>query len=215
MRVNNQSASFNITYQTQSNASTSGPVVATQVQLGGLIVPDYGVGVATQLAFGYPLDGFMGLAFQGLNTVQPRQQPTIMQAAQQYLQQPIFTVGLRPDSQGTLNFGFVDDSLYQGNLISAPVNASQGFWVVDAITLSAGSASVTQSMLFDTGASDTMTADPTFVNAFWAPVSGAQLYEGSWIYPCDSYIQNMLVSVAPNQSHEILGSTFNAGQIGE
>lgn len=68
MRVNNQSASFNITYQTQSNASTSGPVVATQVQLGGLIVPDYGVGVATQLAFGYPLDGFMGLAFQGLNT---------------------------------------------------------------------------------------------------------------------------------------------------
>ncbi|KAL8661201.1 MAG: hypothetical protein Q9202_005803 [Teloschistes flavicans] len=68
MRVNNQSASFNITYQTQSNASTSGPVVATQVQLGGLIVPDYGVGVATQLAFGYPLDGFMGLAFQALNT---------------------------------------------------------------------------------------------------------------------------------------------------
>lgn len=60
-----------------------------------------------------------------------------------------------------------------------------------------------------------MTADPTFVDGFWAQVSGAQLYEGSWIYPCASFIPNMVVSVAPNQSHEILGSTFNAGQIAE
>ncbi|KAL8641233.1 MAG: hypothetical protein Q9228_001932 [Teloschistes exilis] len=215
LHENNQSSWFNITYQTQSNASTFGPVLATKVQLGGLSIPDFGVGVATQLAFGYPLDGFMGLAFKGLNTVQPKQQPTIMETAQPYLQQPIFTVGLRPNAQGSLNFGYVNDSLYQGNLISAPINASQASWVVDAITLSAGPATVTQSMLFDTGGSDTMTADPTFVNAFWAQVSGAQQYEGSWIYPCDSFISNMIISVAPNQSHEILGSTFNAGQIAE
>lgn len=165
LHENNQSSWFNITYQTQSNASTFGPVLATEVQLGGLSIPDFGVGVATQLAFGYPLDGFMGLAFKGLNTgmqcsssreaslanddaVQPKQQPTIMEAAQPYLQQPIFTVGLRPNAQGSLNFGYVDDSLYQGNLISAPINASQASWVVDAITLSASSATVTQSMLF-------------------------------------------------------------------
>ncbi|KAL9581314.1 MAG: hypothetical protein Q9212_003972 [Teloschistes hypoglaucus] len=215
LHENNQSSWFNITYQTQSNASTFGPVVATEVKLGGLSISDFGVGVATQLAFGYPLDGFMGLAFKGLNTVQPKQQPTIMEAAQQYLQQPVFTVGLRPNSQGALNFGFVDDALYQGSLVSAPINASQASWVVDSITLSAGSATVTQSMLFDTGGSDTMTADPAFVNGFWAQVGGAQLYEGSWIYPCDSFIPNMVVSVAPNQSHEILGSTFNAGQIAE
>ncbi|KAI4196169.1 MAG: hypothetical protein LQ350_006717 [Teloschistes chrysophthalmus] len=232
LHENNQSSWFNITYQTQSNASTFGPVLATEVKLGGLSIPDFGVGVATQLAFGYPLDGFMGLAFKGLNTgmrwsslkqenlanddaVQPKQQPTIMEAAQQYLEQPVFTVGLRPNSQGTLSFGFVDNSLYQGNLISAPINASQASWVVDSITLFAGSATVTQSMLFDTGGSDTMTADPTFVDGFWAQVSGAQLYEGSWIYPCASFIPNMVVSVAPNQSHEILGSTFNAGQIAE
>ena len=71
-----------------------------------------------------------------------------MEAAQQYLQQPIFTIGLRPNNQGTLNFGYIDNSLYQGSLISAPVNASQSSWVVDAVTLSAGSASITQSMLF-------------------------------------------------------------------
>lgn len=89
-----------------------------------------------------------------------------------------------------LNFGYVDPSLYQGNLITASVNAGQSSWLVDAITLSAGSASITQSMLFgscqlrdseypkanrktDTGGSDCMMADPTFVANFWSQVYGA------------------------------------------
>ncbi|KAL9606637.1 MAG: hypothetical protein Q9179_000223 [Wetmoreana sp. 5 TL-2023] len=68
MQSEGQPSWFNITYQTQSNASTSGPVVATEVKLGSLSVPNFGVGVATQLAFGYPLDGFMGLGFKDINT---------------------------------------------------------------------------------------------------------------------------------------------------
>ncbi|KAL9594608.1 MAG: hypothetical protein Q9219_006938 [cf. Caloplaca sp. 3 TL-2023] len=215
MQGDGQPSWFNITYQTQSDASTYGPVVATQVKLGNLNVPGFAVGVATHLAFGYPLDGFMGLAFKGINTVQPAQQPTFMEAAQQYLQQPIFTVGLKPNNQGTLNFGYIDNSLYQGNLISAPVNASQSSWIVDGVTVTAGSALIVQSMLFDTGASDTMTADPAFVASFWSQVAGAMLYDGYWIYPCSSYIPNMAVSVGQGQSHDILGTTFNAGQIGE
>lgn len=68
MHIEGQPSWFNITYQTQANASTFGPVVATEVKLGSLSVPNFGVGVATQLAFNYPLDGFMGLGFKGLNT---------------------------------------------------------------------------------------------------------------------------------------------------
>ncbi|KAL8831382.1 MAG: hypothetical protein Q9170_005317 [Blastenia crenularia] len=69
MDYNGQSAWFNITYQTQGDGSTFGPVVATEVKLGSLRVPSFGVGVATQVAFrNYPLDGFMGLGFKGLNT---------------------------------------------------------------------------------------------------------------------------------------------------
>ena len=68
MHIEGQPSWFNITYQTQADASTFGPVVATEVKLGSLSIPSFGVGVATQMAFGYPLDGFMGLAFKGLNT---------------------------------------------------------------------------------------------------------------------------------------------------
>ncbi|KAL8831381.1 MAG: hypothetical protein Q9170_005316 [Blastenia crenularia] len=147
-----------------------------------------------------------------------------MEAAQQYLQQPIFTVALRPNIQGTMNFGYIDNSLYQGNLISAPIDVSQSSWVVNAITLTAGSASATQSMIFgpdpsartdNTGASDTMMADPTFVTNFWNQVSGAINSGGYWIYPCASYIPNMQVHVGQDQYHEILGTTFNAGAIAE
>lgn len=52
------------------NARTLGPVVATNVTLGNLSVKNFGVGVATQVAFHYPLDGFLGLAFKGINTGQ-------------------------------------------------------------------------------------------------------------------------------------------------
>ena len=83
-----------------------------------------------------------------MRTVRPIQQPTLMEAAQQSLQQPVFTVGLKANALGTLDFGYVNHSLYQGDLVTALVNNSQSSWVVDEITLSAGRATVTQQMLF-------------------------------------------------------------------
>ena len=73
-----------------------------------------------------------------------------MEAAQQYLQQPVFTLDLKPDSQGTLEFGLVDHSKHKGTLVEAKVNnISDPSWTVDSVTLSAGKkAKVTQQMLF-------------------------------------------------------------------
>ena len=73
-----------------------------------------------------------------------------MEAAQSLLEQPVFTVGLKPNAHGTLNFGYVDPSLYTSHLITAPVDNSQSLWVVDEVTLSAGNATVTQQMIFGT-----------------------------------------------------------------
>jgi len=73
-----------------------------------------------------------------------------MEAVQQKFSQPIFTIGLKPNAHGTLNFGYVDKSLYQGDLITASVDNSRSAWIVDSLTLSAGKATVTQQMLFGT-----------------------------------------------------------------
>ena len=163
--------------------------------------------------------------------MRPAPQPTFMEAAQQSLPSPVFTVALKPNNQGMLNFGYVDDSLYKGDLVSAPVDASQASWRVNAVTLSAGSASITQSMVFgkitssstsyteadripDTAASDTMWADSGFVLNFWNQVQGATQQNGYWVFPCSSWIPNMDVSVG-GHSHGILGTTFNSGQIAD
>jgi len=169
MQINGQKQNFDITYAAKPDAPTIGPVVATEVGFGDVSVPNFGVGIATKEGFNYPLDGFMELGFQGLNTgewipqdswispkpwpmivdtVRPTQQPTFMEAVQQKLSQPIFTIGLKPNSHGTLNFGYIDKSLYQGDLITASVDNSRSAWIVDSLTLSAGKATVTQQMLF-------------------------------------------------------------------
>lgn len=69
MQVHGQKQNFDITYGARPDESTTGPVVATEVRFGDVIVPNFGVGIATKGGFNnYPLDGFMGLGFQGLNT---------------------------------------------------------------------------------------------------------------------------------------------------
>ena len=83
-----------------------------------------------------------------MGIVRPVQQPTFVEAAQESLRQPVFTVSLKANSPGIFNLGHVDHSLYQGDLVTAPVNNSEASWVVDTITLSAGNATVTQQMLF-------------------------------------------------------------------
>lgn len=81
--------------------------------------------------------------------VRPTQQPTLMEAVQSQLQQPVFTVNFKPDSTGDLEFGIVDHSKHKGTLIQAEVNnKTNSDWTVDEITLTAGKAKTGQSMSF-------------------------------------------------------------------
>ena len=81
--------------------------------------------------------------------VRPTQQPTLMEAIQSQLQQPVFTVNLKPDSTGKLEFGIVDHSKHNGKLIQAEINnQTNSDWEVDETTLTAGNAKLGQSMSF-------------------------------------------------------------------
>ena len=68
MHNDGKSEQFNIMYNMAPGAQTSGPVVSTGVELGNLSISNYGVGVATKMAFNYPLDGIVGLGFKAQNT---------------------------------------------------------------------------------------------------------------------------------------------------
>lgn len=69
--------------------------------------------------------------------------------AQKLVEQPIFTTYFKPYRPGTLSFGYVDTSLYHGDLIYLPV-INTGTWYVKQIILTAGTATVTQPMIFGT-----------------------------------------------------------------
>lgn len=158
---------FNLTYGT-SDAQVSGVGLSTTVTIENLSVEDYILGVATKNGYAdTSMDGIMGLGFKGLNrskttvkyrllsiftdssTVRPTQQPTVMMVLQDYLQQPVFTLNLKADASGEIEFGLVDHSKHKGNLVEAKVNnITDPYWTVDAMTLSSGKAQVTQRMIF-------------------------------------------------------------------
>ncbi|KAL8828228.1 MAG: hypothetical protein Q9191_002718, partial [Dirinaria sp. TL-2023a] len=140
-----------------------------------------------------------------------------MEAAQQYLQQPVYTLDLQPDGQSTLEFGLVDHSKHKGALIEAKVDNITSSWTVDSMTLSAGKAKITQTMLFDTGGGDTMWADSDFVTAYWKQVPGNTKYGGyTWLFPCSSALPDMQVTIGGGSggSATIPGDAFKGAAIG-
>ncbi|KAI4249422.1 MAG: hypothetical protein LQ352_005651 [Teloschistes flavicans] len=205
---------FDITYG-DSDVHTSGVGVSTTVKIGNVSVQDFTLGVATR--DGYPnsiVDGIMGLGFKNLNRMRPTQQPTLMMAVQEQLQQPVFTLNFKPDSSGDIDFGLVDHSKHKGDLVEAKVNnISDPYWTVDAITLSAGKAKVTQRMLFDSGNGDTMYADESFVTNYWHQVVGNTNYH-SWIFPCKSKLPDLAVSIGSSGSATIPGDMFRGKEVG-
>lgn len=160
-----------------------------------------------------------------------------MEAAQRYLQQPVYTLDLQTDGRGTLEFGLVDHSKHKGALIEAKVDNTTSSWTVDSITLSAGKAKITQSMLFgmlptekfenrdmikltksartDTGGGDTMWADTDFVTAYWKQVGGSSKYgDYTWLFPCGSKLPDMQVSIGSSGSATIPGDAFKGAPVG-
>lgn len=172
---------FSVNY---SFEGASGYVVQEHVDIGGTLVIDMPVGVATKL--GPRLvnetlyDGILGLAFKSGNSsksslalwiliypiahfqntnvvsqVRPHQAMTLMEYAQAGLDEPVFTVNLRPDNQeGALEFGYIDPSLYSGRLIGSSVNnVIDGSWTVTNVIMMTGNFHIVQDMLFGTSPS--------------------------------------------------------------
>ena len=137
-----------------SDSYASGPVAFDSVTIGGVTVPRLDIGVADTVGSStqqQPYDGFLGLGFKSANSIHPDSSPTFVEAALQYLDQPVFTVNFKNDNTGTLGFGHVDHTAYSGNLISAPVsNATTMTWTVEGVRFGVGNQSFTQQMQFGT-----------------------------------------------------------------
>lgn len=83
-------------------------------------------------------DGIIGFGFQGQNSIKPDQSPTFFETSQSNLDQPIFALDLHADGSGTIELGAVDNSAYQGELMSLPIDGTTSSWIVDGVTFDFG-----------------------------------------------------------------------------
>lgn len=135
-----QGATWSISYGDGSGAA--GTVGMDVVNIGGATATRQAVELATAVSQSFVRDtnndGLVGLSFSTLNTVKPTKQTTFFETIMPQLAAPLFSVDLTNDTQGTYEFGRIDQSRFTGQLTNVPVQSQSGFWQVDSTSFKVG-----------------------------------------------------------------------------
>ncbi|RMZ88834.1 hypothetical protein DV736_g3929, partial [Chaetothyriales sp. CBS 134916] len=217
--VQNLDGTFNVTYGDGSFAS--GPVAVDTVDIGGSSVSAQAIGLPNDVSQSFisetASNGLVGLAFSKLNTIQPTQQKTFFENVLPDLTQPVFTAQLKHGAVGAYEFGIIDTSAFTGNLSTAAVDSTNGFWqfsseaaVVNGqmVNIPGGTA------IADTGTS-LILANDNLVGAYWSQVQDAQISQqaGGVVFPCNSQLPNFQVAVGNNLA-TVGGENLNFSEVG-
>ncbi|ETS85348.1 hypothetical protein PFICI_03373 [Pestalotiopsis fici W106-1] len=126
-------------------SSSSGTVYTDVVSVGGVSFDAQAVEIAETVSDSFTEDqnndGLLGLAFSTLNTVSPTAQKTFFDNIRESLDSSLWTADLKNGEPGTYNFGWIDDSLYTGEIAYTDVDSSDGFWSFTADSWSVGDSS--------------------------------------------------------------------------
>ncbi|KAK6214312.1 RHO4 protein [Pestalotiopsis sp. IQ-011] len=143
-------------------STSSGTVYTDVVAVGGVSFDAQAVEVAEQVSDSFTEDsdndGLLGLAFSTLNTVTPTAQKTFFDNIRESLDSSLWTADLKNGEPGTYNFGWIDDSLYTGDVAYTDVDSSDGFWSFTADSWSVGTASSGNT---NSGSASSAAATPT------------------------------------------------------
>lgn len=190
------------------SSSASGNVGTDVVNVGGLVIKDQAVELATSMSSSFVSnagDGLLGLAFGTINTVKPERVKTPVE--NMIIQEDIpksaelFTVYLTSSKdleQSFYTFGFIDDAIVRdsGQEISyAPVDNGSGFWMFDSTSATINGNPIHRSgnkAIADTGTTLALVDDKT-CDAIYSAVPGATYDSGSqgYIFPNDLNPQDL------------------------
>ena len=120
-------------------------------------------------------------------------------AINQGLPSALFTANLLPGAPGSYDFGFIDTSLYSGDITYTDVDSSGGFWAFtpDSITIGSGSSQSGDAGIADTGTTLMLLGDDT-VSAYYEQVQGSQnsQEQGGYIFPCSATLPDFTVTIS-------------------
>ena len=218
-----QGSHFNISYGDGSSAS--GPVGVDQMDIGGATVAAQAIGLPNVVAQSFVTDsssnGLVGLAFSKLNTIRPTQQKTFFDNVLPDLTLPVFTAQLKSGQVGAYEFGAIDNTAFTGQLSTAAVDPSNGFWEVDSASFAVQGVQGTSQIangkaIIDTGTS-LMLVPNAMVTAYWSTVTGAQSSQqaGGVIFPCNTKLPDLQVAIGDNYMATVSGDTMNFANVGQ
>lgn len=144
------------------------------------------------------IDGLLGLGFNSLNTVSPTAAKTFWYNAADDLDEPVFSSNLVHNAAGTYDFGFIDDTAFDGDLTYTAVSKLPGYWKFTSTGYGIGDDFVDTSI---TGIADTGTTliyvPAAVVKAYYAQVSSAtnSLLLGGYIFDCDEDLPDFQIGI--------------------
>lgn len=168
--------------------------------IGSASVTGMTIEAATEVSAGFTSDqyswGILGLGMSSGNTVTPVSQLTFMDTIKSSLAAPVFTANLIHGEPGNYDFGFINSSLYTGNIQYEAIDPTSIYWELAVTGYRIGDApNVTDPSLgyvtypfraiADTGTTLLLLPDD-LVNAYWAdvPGSGYDSNYGGVLFPC-------------------------------
>ncbi|WEW57427.1 tethering complex subunit [Emydomyces testavorans] len=217
-------STFNITYGDSSFAR--GGVGTDTVDIGGAMVTKQAIGLPSEVSMSFiqdaASDGLVGLGFDKLNTIRPQQQKSFLSNLAAGLDEPILAAQLKKGAPGSYEFGRIDKTKFTGDLVKIPVDSTRGFWEFKSAMFKVGNdtqiRTVTKgvsSAIADTGTT-LMLANDEVVKAYYDQVKGAKLSAeaGGFIFPCETTLPNLFVSLADTHLAKIPGDLINFAPVG-
>ncbi|CAK7199494.1 hypothetical protein SEUCBS139899_002174 [Sporothrix eucalyptigena] len=184
-------------------SSSSGNIYTDTVSVGGVTVTAQAVELAEKVSSTFTsdssTDGLIGLGFDSLNTASPKAVQTFFGNAESQLDSPLFTADLKHNAPGSYDFGFINSSLYTGEITYVSVNTNPGYWTWTSSGYAVGSGSFTSSSL--SGIADTGTTllylPLTIVKAYYKQVSGSSNSNtyGGYVFPCSATLPSFTFGV--------------------
>ena len=143
-------------------------------------------------------DGLVGLAFDTINTVKPKQQKTWFTNAVSQGIKAVFTADLYPGKAGTYIFGAIDNKLHDGEIVYTDIDSSEGFWTFtpDSVTVGNGQAMKAKAGIADTGTT-LMLLEDTVTTAYYKQVKGAKIdaRQGGYVFDCNAKLPDFTVKI--------------------
>jgi len=180
------------------SSTASGTVGLGEVSIGGAVVSNQAVELATSLSESLASDtyinGIVGFAWSDINTIKPKQQKTWFDNVKSTLPLPIFTADLRHSEPGSYDFGFIDTTKFIGdNIAYQAVTTKYGYWMIAFHGYSIGNEKIIMPVedpaIVDTGTSLLM-MEQDLVEAYYdqIPESEYNEYQGGFLVPCTAVL---------------------------